>query len=344
MTDIVIFESAAGHIDVRLEQETVWLSLFQISALFGRDKSVVSRHIRNIFREGELASEAVVANFATTAADGKMYQVEHYNLDVIISVGYRVKSREGVHFRQWANRVLKDYLTRGYALDRERLRQNAHELDAALQLVRRTLAQPELVRDVGSGLAEIVVRYTQTFLWLQAYDERLLADPHGTPGGLLPTLDEARAGIARLKADLMAKGQASALFGQEREHGLAAILGNLDQSLLGEAAYPTLESRAAHLLYFIIKDHPFADGNKRIGAFLFAGFLHGNGGLFDAEDRPRIDDISLAALSLLVAQSRAEEKDVLIRLIMNMLAGQGETLTTLDHKRLPDQYQKQENP
>ncbi|MDR1889566.1 MAG: virulence RhuM family protein, partial [Zoogloeaceae bacterium] len=275
--DIVIFESTSGQIDVRLEKDTVWLSLFQISTLFGRDKSVISRHIRNIFREGELTPEAVVANFATTAADGKTYQVEHYNLDVIISVGYRVKSREGVHFRQWANRVLKDYLTRGYALDHERLRQNAHELDAALQLVRRTLAQPELVRDVGSGLAEIVVRYTRTFLWLQAYDERLLTDPHGTPGGLLPTPDEARAGIARLKADLMAKGQASALFGQEREHGLAAILGNLDQSLFGKAAYPTLESRAAHLLYFIVKDHPFSDGNKRIGAFLFAGFLHGNG-------------------------------------------------------------------
>ena len=170
-------------------------------------------------------------------------------------------------------------------------------------------------------LAEIVVRYTQTFLWLQRYDEGLLTDPRGHPGGALPPLDEARAGIASLKADLVAKGQASALFGLERDDGLAALLGNLDQTAFGAPAYPTLESRAAHLLYFVVKNHPFADGNKRIGALLFAGFLHHNGRLFGADGSPVVNDVGLAALSLLVAQSRPPEKDVLIRLIMNMLAG-----------------------
>ena len=288
MTEIAIFQAASGQIDVRLEKDNVWLSLLQLTELFGRDKSVISRHLRNVFADGELDTEAVVAKFATTASDGKVYQVEHYNLDVIISVGYRVKSREGIHFRQWASRILKDYLVRGYALDRQRLDHNARELEAALLLVRRTLSNAELAREAGSGLAEIVVRYTQTFLWLQRYDEGLLTDPRGHPGGALPPLDEAHAGIA---------------------------------TAFGAPAYPTLESRAAHLLYFVVKNHPFADGNKRIGAFLFAGFLHRNGRLFGADGSPVVNDVGLAALSLLVAQARPPEKDVLIRLIMNMLAG-----------------------
>jgi len=282
MTDIAIYEASSGQIDVRLEKDNVWLSLAQLVALFGRDKSVISRHIRNVFADGELGSEAVVAKFATTASDSKVYQVEHYNLDLIISLGYRVKSRE----------------------------HNARELETALLLVRRTLSNAEMAHDAGSGLAEIVVRYTQTFLWLQRYDEGLLTDPRGHPGGELPPVAEARAGIAALKADLMAKGQASALFGNEREDGLAALLGNLDQTVFGEPAYPTLESRAAHLLYFVVKNHPFSDGNKRIGAFLFAGFLHRNGRLFGDDGAPLVNDVGLAALSLLVAQSRPDEKDV----------------------------------
>lgn len=323
MSEIVIFEAASGQIDVRVEKENVWLSLPQLAELFGRDKSVISRHIRNVFAEAELERDASVANFATVQDEGGrsiQRQQAHYNLDVIISVGYRVKSHEGIRFRQWAGRVLKDYLTRGYALDRQRLEHNARELEAALLLVRRTLSTAELAPEAGSGLAEIVVRYTQTFLWLQRYDEGLFTNPRGHPGGPLPTLDETRVGIATLKADLMAKGQASELFGLERDEGLAALLGNLDQTVFGEPAYPTLESRAAHLLYFIVKNHPFSDGNKRIGAFLFAGFLHRNGRLFGTDGSPVVNDVGLAALSLLVAQSRPNEKDVLIRLIMNMLA------------------------
>lgn len=322
MNELAIFESDDGTIEVRVEQETVWLSQDQMARIFERERSVITKHLRNVFRDGELVEEAVCANFAHTAADGKTYQTKFFNLDAILSVGYRVNSKRGIQFRQWASRVLKDHLTRGYTLDRQRLEHNARELEAALLLVRRTLSNAELAHDAGSGLAEIVVRYTQTFLWLQRYDEGLLTDPHGHPGGALPAVGEARAGIATLKADLIAKGQASALFGNERDDGLAALLGNLDQTVFGEPAYPTLESRAAHLLYFVVKNHPFSDGNKRIGAFLFAGFLHRNGRLIGTDGSPVVNDVGLAALSLLVAQSRPDEKDVLIRLIMNMLAGE----------------------
>ena len=322
MNELAFFETDDGSIEVRVEQETVWLSQDQMARIFERERSVITKHLRNVFRDGELAEEAVCANFAHTAVDGKTYQTKFFNLDAILSVGYRVNSKRGIHFRQWATRVLKEHLTRGYTLDRQRLEHNARELEAALLLVRRTLSNAELAHDAGSGLAEIVVRYTQTFLWLQRYDEGLLTDPRGHPGGALPAVGEARAGIATLKADLVAKGQASALFGNERDDGLAALLGNLDQTVFGEPAYPTLESRAAHLLYFVVKNHPFSDGNKRIGAFLFAGFLHRNGRLFGADGSPVVNDVGLAALSLLVAQSRPDEKDVLIRLIMNMLAGE----------------------
>jgi prophage maintenance system killer protein len=318
MTEMIIFEATSGQIDVRLEKDNVWLSQAQLAQLFGRDRSVIGRHITAVFAEGELDDESNVQKVHIPPADKP---TTLYNLDLIISVGYRVKSREGIRFRQWASRILKDHLTRGYTLDRQRLEHNARELEAALLLVRRTLSNAELAHDAGSGLAEIVVRYTQTFLWLQRYDEGLLTDPRGHPGGELPPVAEARAGIATLKADLMAKGQASMLFGNEREDGLAALLGNLDQTVFGEPAYPTLESRAAHLLYFVVKNHPFSDGNKRIGAFLFAGFLYRNGRLFGEDGSAVVNDVGLAALSLLVAQSRPDEKDVLIRLIMNMLAG-----------------------
>lgn len=316
---IIIYEGAEARVEVRLERETVWLSLQQLAELFGRDKSVISRHLKNIFATGELEREAVVAKNATTAADGKTYLVDYYNLDAIISVGYRVSSAKATRFRQWATTVLREHLTRGFTLNRQRFECNAAELEAALQLVRKAAAGEALTADQGRGLVDVIARYTQTFLWLQRYDEGLLTAPEGSPGGVLPTLDEARAAIARLKADLMARGEASELFGRERGDAFAALLGNLDQTVFGEPAYPTVETKAAHLLYFVIKNHPFADGNKRSGAFLFVDFLARNGRLL-RNGEPVINDVGLAALALLVAESDAKNKDVMIRLIENMLA------------------------
>jgi len=318
-SQVVIYEGDEARVEVRVERESVWLSLQQLAELFGRDKSVISRHLKAIFASGELERDSVVAKNATTAADGKTYQVEYYNLDAIISVGYRVNSTRATRFRQWATRVLREHLTRGFSLDRARFERNAAELEAALQLVKKAAAGEALTADQGRGLVDVIARYTQTFLWLQRYDEGLLAEPQGSPGGVLPTLDEARAAIARLKSDLMARGEASDLFGRERDDAFAAILGNLEQTVFGEPAYPTVETKAAHLLYFVIKNHPFADGNKRIGAFLFVDFLARNGRLVRAGE-PVINDVGLAALALLVAESDAKNKDVMIRLVMNMLA------------------------
>lgn len=319
MSAVAIYQHQDGHIEVYVEHETVWLTQEQMSRLFGRDRTVIGRHIKTVFQDGELDRESNVQKMHTAAADRP---TTLYNLDVVISVGYRVKSREGVRFRKWASGVLRDHLAQGYTLNRRRLEANAAELEAALKLVRSTLQNPELSREAGAGLAEIITRYTQTFLWLQRYDEGLLTEPKGHPGGLLPTWADATAAITRLKVDLAAKGQASALFGNECEEGLQSILGNIDQSVFGGPVYPNLESRAAHLLYFIIKNHPFTDGNKRIGSFLFVDFLYRNGRLFQADGAPIINDVGLATLSLLVAESRAGDKETLIRLIMNMLAGE----------------------
>lgn len=316
---ILIFDSDTHSVEVRLQADSVWLSLQQIADLFGRDKSAISRHLKNIFASGELDREAVVAIFATTATDGKTYQVEHHNLDAIISVGYRVNSGRATRFRQWATRVLGEHLTQGYTLDRQRFERNAAELEAALVLVRKAAAGTSMTSDEGRGLVDVIARYTHAFLWLQRYDEGLLTDPEGSLGGNLPSVESARAGVARLKADLLTRGEATELFGCERDDALASLLGNLAQTVFGEPAYPTLEAKAAHLLYFVIKNHPFADGNKRTGSFLFVDFLARNGRLIRSGE-PVINDVGLAALALLVAESKPTDKEVMIRLIMNMLA------------------------
>ncbi len=320
--DILIYQHAGQAVEVRLdgEHETLWLSLQQMASLFERDKSVISRHLRNIFKEGELARDAVVAKNATTAADGKTYQVDYYNLDAIISLGYRVNSKKGTQFRIWATQRLKEYLVQGYSLNQQRFDQNAGELQQAIALIRKAARSPELTAESGSGLVEIVSRYTQTFLWLQQYDEGLLNEPKGQPGGNLITPEAAMTVLNELKAALIQRGEATDLFARVREDGLASLLGNLNQSVFGEPAYPTIESKAAHLLYFVVKNHPFSDGNKRSGAFLFVDFLHRNGRLLNARGNTIINDTGLAALTLLIAESDPKQKEMLIRLVMTMLA------------------------
>ena len=317
--DIAIFEGSAGEVVVTVGQETVWLTQAQMGDLFAKNKRTISEHIRNLFREEELDEAAVVRNFRTTASDGKSYDVQHYNLDVIISVGYRVKSPQGVRFRQWATRLLKEHLLKGYTLNQQRFEQNARELEAALALVRKAARGEGLDLASGRGLVEIISRYTQTFLWLQRYDEGLLIEPAGTEGGELLSEVQAMQALGELKQQLMARGEATELFARPRGDGLGALLGNLAQSVFGQSAYPTVQSKAAHLLYFVVKNHPFADGNKRSAAFLFVDFLHRNRALWLANGEPIINDTGLAALTLLVAESDPAQKETLIRLMINML-------------------------
>jgi prophage maintenance system killer protein len=320
-TPIIIYQDADKAVEVRLDtgQETVWLSQAQMADLFCRDQSVVSRHIRTVFTEGELERTSTMQKMHIANSDKP---VEFYNLDVIISVGYRVKSHQGTRFRQWATRTLRDHLTRGWTLNRQRFEANARELQAAMALVRKAAQSPSLDMSSGRGLVDIVARYAQTFLLLQRYDEGLLTDPPAQPGGRLPSVKEARAALDNLKAELMARGEATDLFSRDRGDGLASLMGNLDQSVFGEPAYPSVEAKAAHLLYFVVKNHPFSDGNKRSAAFLFVDFLYRNGRLMDAAGEPVINDVGLAALTLLVAESDPGNKETMIRLIMNMLAAE----------------------
>ena len=316
---IEIYQTQDGQtqVDVRFEQESVWLSIDDMVHLFQKSCSTVNEHILNIYKEKELEEETSMRKIGISDFSTKPTNL--YNLDVIISVGYRVRSKQGTQFRIWATARLKDYLFKGYALNQKRLQQNAAELEQALALIQKTAASPELTLESGRGLVDIVSRYTQTFLWLQQYDEGLLGEPKGENGGALPSAIEARTALAALKQQLMARGEATDLFARERGDGLDALLGNLEQSVFGEPAYPSIESKAAHLLYFVVKNHPFSDGNKRSGAFLFVDFLHRNDRLLNRSGQAVINDTGLAALTLLVAESDPKQKETLIRLMMHML-------------------------
>lgn len=319
MNEILIFESNSHQVEVRLEGETLWLSLAQLAELFGRDKSVISRHLKNIFETNELNRSAVVAKNATTAADGKTYQVEYFNLDAIISVGYRVNSRQATRFRQWATRVLGEQLTQGYSLNEHRLAQHGlAELEQAVELLGKTLTRQELVTDMGREVVGLILTYARTWRLLLDYDEDRLAVPPGSqPARGVLGFETARQALDALAGELRGKGEAGDLFALERDDGLSAILGNIEQTMFGEPLYKTREERAAHLLYFVIKNHPFSDGNKRSGAFLFLLYLRQEG------MRLPLDENGLTALTLLIAESNPKAKDLMVRLVMNVLAAPG---------------------
>lgn len=316
MSEIVIFEDATTPVEVRLEGETVWLTQKQIAELFSKNLRTVSEHIRNIFREGELDENSVIRKFRITAADGKTYQTAHYNLDVIISVGYRVKSQRGVRFRQWATRVLREHLTQGYSLNEHRLAElGLAELEQAVELLGRTLTRQELVTDLGREVVGLILGYARTWRLLQDYDEGDLTVPPGArPARGILGVGEARRALDMLADELRDRGEAGELFARDRGDGLASILGNLEQTMFGEALYGTREERAAHLLYFVIKNHPFSDGNKRSGAFLFLLYLRQEG------MRLTLNEQGLTALTLLIAESDPKAKDLMVRLVMNLVA------------------------
>ena len=323
---IIIYRAEDGEtrLEVSLKEDTVWLSLNQMVALFDRDKSVISRHIKNVFREGELDKRSVVAKFATTASDGKTYQVEYFNLDIIISVGYRVKSQRGTQFRIWATGVLKDYLIKGYSVNEKRLReQNARfiQLQKTVNLLGRVVEGRELAGDEAAGLFRVLTDYSYALTLLDQYDHQQLEirNTSGGQGRFIIKYEQAREAIDKLGEQYMAAGQPAALFGIEKDESFRGILGALYQTFGGKELYQSVEEKAAHLLYFAIKDHPFTDGNKRIAAFLFVWFLDANGILYAEDDHKRIGDNALVALSLLIAESNPEEKDIIIKVIVNLI-------------------------
>ena len=327
--EVVVYEAPGGdvRVEVRLERETVWLTLTQMAELFGRDKSVISRHLRNVFRSGELEREATVAKNATVQREGDREvtrDIESFNLDAIISAGYRVNSKRGTQFRIWATHTLREHLVRGYTLNERRLRERERglaEIEQAVGLLARTLTSRELVSDEGRAVLEVVQQYTRAWRLLLEYDEERLAEAPARPvaPGEPLTLDDVQAAAATLREDLASRGQAGSLFGQERGDALAGILGAIEQTFGGEPLYPSAQVRAAHILYFVIKDHPFSDGNKRIGTLLFLEYLRRNGLLLRADGSPRLADNAMVALALLIAESEAGHKDLMIRLVLNLL-------------------------
>lgn len=319
MNEIIIFEAASQRVEVRLEGETVWLTQKQMAELFDKDTRTINEHLGNLFDEGELGREETIRKFRIVRQEGKRQvarEIEHYNLDVIISVGYRVKSQRGVRFRQWATRVLRDYLTQGYSVNEYRLtQQGLTELTQAVELLGKTLTQQALVSDIGREVVGLILGYAKTWRLLLDYDEGRLNVPAGArPARGVLGHDEARRALDALASELRGRGEAGELFARDRGDGLAAILGNIEQTMFGEPLYKTREERAAHLLYFVIKNHPFADGNKRSGAFLFLLYLRQEG------MRLTLDENGLTALTLLIAESDPKAKDLMVRLVMNLLA------------------------
>ena len=322
-TKIVIYEDVNGEIklDVSLENDTLWLSQKQLEVLFDRDKSVISRHIKNIFKDEELDKNSVVAKNATTATDGKIYQVEYYNLDMIISLGYRVNSKRATSFRVWATKILKDYIINGYSINNKRLQQKGlKELNETISLLKDTISNAQIELNEAKGLLDVILNYSRTWTLLQGYDEdSLKINFVAKEAKFILDSDEAKNYIAQLKDELIKKGEATELFGREKAGEFEGILRNIYQTFGGVDLLESVEEKAANLLYYIIKGHPFNDGNKRIGAFMFILFLSKNNMLYKSNGELKINDKALVALSLMTAKSDPKQKDTIINLIVNIL-------------------------
>lgn len=313
---IIIYQTDDDQtqIDVRLENETVWLTTQQMAMLFDREESNIRRHVINLFKEGELKKEN---NVHFLHVNGVKKPVPFYNLDVIISVGYRVKSQRGVQFRQWANRVLKQYLIKGYAIN-ERLRhEQISELRQLVQVVSRTLQHREQENTIETqDLLDVVVDYTYALDTLDNYDyERLTIDQTTKVASFHATYENAMEQIQRLRD----KFGASVLFGNEKDDSFKSSIGQIYQTFDGDELYPSVEEKAAMLLYLVTKNHSFSDGNKRIAATLFLWFLNNNKILYNSDGSKRIADSTLVALTLMIAESKIEEKDVMVKVVVNLI-------------------------
>lgn len=306
--NVVIFKNGGLELEVKVtpSEETVWLNRGQMSQLFDRDIKTIGKHIKNALKEELSNQNSVVAKFATTAKDGKTYMVEHYNLDVIFSVGYRVKSTRGVDFRKWANSILKDYMIQGYAVNKKRLEALNKTIEIQSKIIASTLELDQ--QEVSS----VIEAYANALSLLDDYDHGCIQKPEGKDSIYRLSYEECRNLIDAMRFD-------SEVFGVEKEEGkLEGILAAVYQNVFGQEIYPSIEEKAGNLLYFLIKDHPFADGCKRIGATIFLEFLNKNNHLI-INGKQIISNSALVAITLMIAQSNPEEKDTMVKLVMNFL-------------------------
>ena len=319
---IVIYQTEDGQtqIDVRLENDTVWLTQAQMADLFQKDRTVITRHINNIYRVDELEREVTCAKIAQVQTEGKRQVtriIPYFNLDMIISVGYRVNSKRGIKFRQWANRVLKEYLVKGYAVNERIRKEQIGELRQLVQVVGRAISNQELPNTTESqDLLDVVVDYTYALDTLDNYDyERLSIQKTTKEESFHATYENAMEAIDGLRE----KFGGSSLFGNEKDDSFKSSIGQIYQTFGGVELYPSVEEKAAMLLYLVTKNHSFSDGNKRIAATLFLWFLNNNHVLYRPDGSKRIADNTLVALTLMIAESRTEEKDVMVKVVVNLI-------------------------
>lgn len=318
---IVIYQTEDGktQLDVKLENETVWLTQAQMVQLFDSSKANVSEHIKHIYEDGELAADSTVRKFRTVQTEGKRQvgrNVTYYNLDLIISLGYRVNTKRGIQFRQWATSVLRDYLIKGYAINQRIREENYQQMVQLVRSMARTVKLQDLSKEVRSALLDVVVDYTFALDRLDDYDYQRLSIPESSTEEKFHATYE---GAMKVLAELREKFGGSGLFANEKDDSFKSSIGQIYQTFGGQDLYPTVEEKAAMLLYLVTKNHSFSDGNKRIAATLFLWFMNENGILYDDMHNKRIDDATLVALTLLIAESRPEEKDTMIKVVVNLI-------------------------
>ena len=318
---IVIYQTEDGktQLDVKLENETVWLTQAQLVQLFDSSKANVSEHIKHIYEDGELAADSTVRKFRTVQTEGKRQvgrNVTYYNLDLIISLGYRVNTKRGIQFRQWATSVLRDYLIKGYAINQRIREENYRQMVQLVRSMARTVKLQDLSKEVRNALLDVVVDYTFALDRLDDYDYQRLSIPESSTEEKFHATYE---GAMKVLAELREKFGGSGLFANEKDDSFKSSIGQIYQTFGGQDLYPTVEEKAAMLLYLVTKNHSFSDGNKRIAATLFLWFMNENGILYDDMHNKRIDDATLVALTLLIAESRPEEKDTMIKVVVNLI-------------------------
>jgi prophage maintenance system killer protein len=323
---IVIYQTPDGQtaIEVTLENETLWLSQRQMGELFEKDTDTIGLHIKNIFTEGELDEKSTTEEYSVVKQEGKRQvkrKITHYNLDLILSVGYRVSSKRGTQFRIWANKILKEYLVKGYALNEKRLQEQSQQFEALKQTVRLMSNVADAQKsssDEATGLLKVITDYTYALDVLDKYDHRnLTIEATHAQQSFIFTYEEAIKAIYGLKD----KFGGSSLFGNEKDESFRSSIATIYQSFGGQELYPSIEEKATHLLYFVVKNHSFSDGNKRIAAFLFVWFMGKNSILYREDGSKRVADNALVALTLMIAESKPDEKDIIVQVVVNLING-----------------------